>query len=260
MSGVTVATINLHRTQDRWLRRRELLVSELLDRQPDLISLQEIDRPVGQGRWLRNQINSRLTGSGRGPYRLVQQNKRHPIHGFFESIGILSKLPIVASDALSLGYGGRVALRAHVERSARVTLDFVAVHLHNISADHEARLEQVMLLDGWLNEGNPAPLQIIAGDFNEVPGGPAIAYMKQRYRSAMVEHRGYEPLATFPTALVRREDDWSGCLDFIFLSNAVKRVEAAEIICRTPADDDPTLYPSDHVGLMVTLDLGDEIH
>lgn len=258
MPTVTVATINLHRSQDRWLRRRQLLVAELLDRQPDLISLQEIDRLVSQGRWLRNQINSRLTGSGRGPYRLIQQSKRHLIHGLFESIGILSKLPIVASDALSLGYGGRVALRAHIERSARQSLDFVAVHLHQVSADREARLEQVMLLDGWLNDSNPAPLQIIAGDFNEIPGGPAIAYMKQRYRSAMAEHRGHEPLATFPTALVQRDDDWSGCLDYIFLSSAVKRVETAEIIFRTPAGDDPTLYPSDHVGLMVTLDLGDE--
>lgn len=253
MDKVTVGTLNLKNRQNRWLQRRSLVVAQLLDAQPDLISLQEIYRPLGQGRWLRNQINSRLSGKTSEPYRLVQKRRQHPIRGYFEGIGILSKLPMLSHDATSLGYGGRVALRANVELPSRETLDFVAVHLHHVAEDREARLEQVMRLWGWLNEGNPTPLQVIAGDFNELPTGPAVQQMKQMYRSTFVESRGYDPIATFPTALAPNPDGWAGCLDYIFVSKAVEQVVEARIFCNKASPDDATLYPSDHVGLLATL-------
>ena len=253
MSEITVATLNLRGRHDRWQRRRGLVVSEILNVQPELVSLQEISRPIGQGRWLCTQINVRLSGSPKRPYRLLQQPLTHLVRGRLEAIGILTKLPVVSTDMTSLGHGGRVAMRVNVELPTRETLDFVAVHLHNIAADQEARVEQVMRLSGWLQNHNPVPLQVVAGDFNEIPTGPAIELMKQSYRSAFVETRGYEPLATFPTALVTRPDGWSGCLDYIFVSQAIPEVVDARIFCRRPAADDPTLYPSDHVGLLASL-------
>jgi endonuclease/exonuclease/phosphatase family metal-dependent hydrolase len=256
MARISVATINLRNRQDRWLKRRELLVAQLLDVQPDLVSLQEIYRPISQGSWLKNQLNTRLSGSSKHPYQLVQKRKHHPIHGYFEGIGVLSKLPVLAQDAVSLGYGGRVALRVNVELPSRESLDFVAVHLHHIAHDRQARVEQVMRLSGWLNDRNPVPLQVIAGDFNELPDGLAIKQMKQVYRSAFVEAWGHEPLATFPTALIQPLFDWSGCLDYVFISKGVGEVLESLIFCDKPAADDPTLYPSDHVGLLVALDVG----
>lgn len=98
------------------------------------------------------------------------------------------------------------------------------------------------------------PLQVIAGDFNEVPDGPAIRQMKQTYRSALSEVRGYEPLATFPTTLTPRTDDWSGCIDYIFVSSGIS-VGQAGIFANKPRQDDPTLYASDHVGLVATLQI-----
>jgi endonuclease/exonuclease/phosphatase family metal-dependent hydrolase len=255
MLQLTVATLNLRNRQDRWLERRRLIVAELLDTRPDLVSLQEIHRPIGQGKWLCNQINHRLSGSAKKPYHLVQCRRRHLIKGYFEGIGILSQLPILSHDAVSLGYGGRVALRANVELPTRQTLDFVAVHLHSVAEDREARFEQIMQLNGWLNDRNAVKNQVIAGDFNEVPDGPAIRQMKQVYRSAFVEARGYDPIATYPTALVTRPDGWAGCLDYIFVSKAIDRVFDAQIFCRKPSAEDPTLYPSDHVGLLVTLEI-----
>jgi endonuclease/exonuclease/phosphatase family metal-dependent hydrolase len=254
---ITVATLNLRNHQDRWLKRRELVVAQLLDAAPDLISLQEVYRPIGQANWLKNQINGRLgtTAAGR-PYRLVQKRRHHPWKGYLEGIAILSRLPILSHDAIALGYQGRVALRANIELPNRETVDFVAVHLHHRARDREARVEQVMKLTGWLNEQNPVPLRIIGGDFNELPQGPAILQMKQGYRSAFEECWGHEPLATYPTALVRTEIGWAGCLDYIFISPAVERVLKVQIFCKKPAADDPTLYPSDHVGLLVTLETG----
>ncbi|MFZ0545839.1 MAG: endonuclease/exonuclease/phosphatase family protein [Candidatus Promineifilaceae bacterium] len=257
MPEITVATLNLRNRQDRWLKRRELVVAQLLDATPDLISLQEVYRPFGQATWLKNQINGRLGAKAAGrPYRIVQKRRHHYWKGYLEGIAILSRLPILSHDAISLGYEGRVALRANIELPTRETLDFVAVHLHHLARDREARVEQVMLLTGWLNEQNPVPLRVIAGDFNEVPQGPAIQQMKQGYRSAFEERWGHEPVATFPTALVEREDDWAGCLDYIFISPAVESVQKVQIFCDKPSVNDPTLYPSDHVGLLVTLETG----
>lgn len=253
MPDITVASLNLRNRQDRWLKRRELIVSQLIDAAPDLVSLQEIYRPIGQGRWLRNQINNRLTGSSDRPYRLIQQRRQHLSQGYFEGIGILSKLPVLSHDAVSLGYQGRIALRANVELPSRETLDFVATHFHHVAHDREARLEQAMRLVGWLNNVSRVPLQVIAGDFNETPTGPAIQYLKQLYRSAFEEARGYELIATFPTALVSRPDDWTGCLDYLLLSPAVGQVLEARLFCHRPAAGDPTLYPSDHVGLLARL-------
>jgi endonuclease/exonuclease/phosphatase family metal-dependent hydrolase len=254
MSAITVATLNLRGHRDRWRRRRELVVAELLDLQPDLVSLQEIHRPSAQGRWLQHQVNMRLGGSPRRPYRLFQRRKAGLIRGYQEGIGVLTRLPVLSHDALNLGHGGRVALRVNVELETRKTLDFVAVHLHHVAAEREARLEQATRLVGWLNGPDRVPLQVIAGDFNELPDGPAIRQIRQLYRSAFVEARGYDPVATFPTALVESSDGWSGCLDYLFVSKAVSRVAEAAIFCRRPASDDPRLYPSDHVGLVARIE------
>ena len=120
-----------------------------------------------------------------------------------------------------------------------------------------------MTLVGWLNNLRPVPLQVVAGDFNEVPTGPAIQLMKQGFRSAYEEVYGREPLATYPTALVMPKPaydgspgaGWAGCLDYIFVSPAVKRVVSASLFCDIPSPIDDTLYPSDHVGVIATLEI-----
>ena len=255
MIELTVATINLRHNADRWRHRRHLLVAQLVDAQPDLISLQEISFPIGQGPWLCRQINLRLSGQADQPYRLVQKRKRHLIKGYYEGIGILSRLPILYHDTVGLGYGGRLALRVHIELTSRQVADFVCTHFHHLPHDQEARLEQAMWLTGWLRTSRPVPYQIIAGDFNELPNGTAIGYIKQSFRSAYELAHGYEPLATFPTALIQPPLDWAGCIDYIFLSPAITNVTQARIFCDQPHPEDDTLYPSDHVGLIVTLRL-----
>lgn len=254
MPVLRVATLNLRNREARWQERRHLLVEQLLETAPDLVSLQEISLPIRQGHWLRQQLNLRISGSEKAPYRLFQQRKKHWLKGYYEGIGILTKLPVIYRDAVGLGYGGRVALRLNVELPTRQTLDFVAVHLHPTAADRQARQEQAMQLVAWLNGRRRVPRQMIAGDFNEVPAGLAIAYMKQSYRSAYAEVHGHEPLATFPTALIPT-DGWAGCLDYIFVSTAVPPIRHAQLFCTRHAPDDDTLYPSDHVGVLATIDL-----
>lgn len=256
MAALTVATLNLRGRHDRWSDRRHLMVAQLLDIQPDLLSLQEISVPIGQGKWLRNQLNARLAAEGQRPYALIQRHKAHWLYGRQEAIGILTRLPVRYHDSIDLGYGGCVALRANIELPDRHALDFVATHLHHVARDIEAREEQVMKLMGWLATSRHVPLQVVAGDFNEVPQGLATRRMRQGFRSAYADRHGYEPLATFPTML-RGVHDWSGCLDYIFLSPSVGKVTAANIFMDKPAVDDDTLYPSDHVGLIATIEMAD---
>jgi endonuclease/exonuclease/phosphatase family metal-dependent hydrolase len=247
MTHLTIATLNLRNRSDRWLERRDLVVAELLALQPDLVGLQEIYMPIRQGYWLRNQLNARL--AHQPPYRLLQARKRHPIKGYFEGIGILTRLPILSSDIMNLGYDGRVALRAGIELPSHTPLDFVVTHLHHVARDRQARLEQVMSLMGWLQHRGPVSHQIVVGDFNETPDGPAILQMKAAYDSAFERAVGYEPLATYPTGLVG--GDWAGCLDYIFVSKSVDKVRRARLFCTRPAPQDENLFPSDHVGLLV---------
>ncbi|PID85891.1 MAG: hypothetical protein CSA11_09760 [Chloroflexi bacterium] len=260
MDQITIATINLRNRADRWRERRHLLVNQIFDAEPDLVSLQEVYFPIRQGQWLRNQINVRLKQTGKRPYQLILCRKKHLIEGYYEGIGVLTKLPVRYHDSLNLGYGGRVALRVNVELPSSQTLDFVAVHLHHNLHDTEIRHEQVMRMTGWLHEPGHAPHQVVAGDFNEVPSGRAIYRMKQSYKSAYELVHDSEPLATFPTALTLIPDGSGGmetdleanCLDYIFVSSAI-RVNAATLFCAKPSLENPFLYPSDHVGLLVTI-------
>jgi endonuclease/exonuclease/phosphatase family metal-dependent hydrolase len=254
VSELTVATINLRNHDDRWLERRQLLVSALHDLDADLIGLQEISVIIGQGRWLVKQLNSCLRGTSKRPYQLIQISRYHPSHWTL-GIGVLTRLPILYRDSLKLGYGGRVALRVNVELPSRQTLDFVCTHLHHVAQAYEARLEQAMTLIGWLNSRRRIPLQVITGDFNELPDGSAIRYIKQSFHSAFMDVHGHEPLATFPTALLQPFRDWAGCLDYVFLSPAVYRVNNAFLFCNRPAESDDTLYPSDHVGVAAKLEV-----
>lgn len=254
MPSFTVATLNLRNRMDRWYERRELIVAEIIEKQPDVLALQEISMPIGQGRWLWNQVNLRLTGKSGRPYRLIQRRKRHLIEGYKEGIGFLCKLPVVAQSVVGLGYRGRVALRITIEMATGQLVDVICTHFHHGKENIEARHEQAMRLLGWLTEDpNRVACQVVAGDFNDVPGSLAIRAMKQVYRSAYEVKHGYEPLATFPTALVNRPEPLAVCLDYIFISPAVQKVEKAEIFASHAAAHDDTLYPSDHVGLMVKL-------
>lgn len=254
LTPVTVATINIHNRADRWLKRRHLLVGAIVQQMPELVSLQEVSASIRQGNWLRKQINYRLSGSGRGPYRLVQRRRTGLFDLMGEGIAILSRLPILYHDSIELGYSGRVALRAHVELPSHQTMDFVATQLHHVSYDREARQEQAMKLMSWLQSHKHVPIQVIAGDLNEPPEGLAVRYCKQSFRSVYADVYGREPLATFPTALAYSSRP-AVCLDYILVSNAVQRVAEASLFCDKHDREDDTLYPSNHVGLIARLEV-----
>lgn len=97
--------------------------------------------------------------------------------------------------------------------------------------------------------------------------------MRQHFISAHSAHHGSEPEFTAPTplrykfsglrrtlsrlgnaALNRSFQPWRGTVDYIFVSRHLGVLDCRTVLKR-PAPHDHTLYPSDHVGLAVTLAL-----
>lgn len=214
---------------------------------------------IGQGRWIARQVNIRVSGDAKRPYRIVQV-RRAGFRSFSQGVGIMTRMPIIYHDSASIGYDG-VACRANIELPAgaagtrRQSLDFVSVQLHHGATAGEARHEQAMSLVGWLNEKRRVPLQVISGDFNEPPDCGSVNFMRQTYRSALAEYRGRDPYATYPTNLVQPQPVPAVCLDYVFLSPAVYRVTKAGLFADKAAFDNDSLYPSDHVGLLVGLEV-----
>lgn len=261
MPKLTVATINLRNRQDRWFQRRHLLIGQLIDAAPDLIAMQEIDGTIVQGRWIRGQINARMGRDNERPYHFVHHRSFLPFQG--HTNGILSRFPVVYHEQLNLGYGGRTALRANIRLPNNHFFDFVCTHFHSDRKTPQIRKEQAMLLTGWLNNHKWVPIQIVAGDFNDLPQSDAVQYIKQQFDSVYERVHLHEPYATYPTALVPPKPPydgshrlgWSGCLDYIFISPGVKRVHWAKIFLDKPSEEDDTLYPSDHVGLIAEIEV-----
>ena len=69
--------------------------------------------------------------------------------------------------------------------------------------------------------------------------------------SAYAGANGEEPAVTWPSGLIAPAMDTDGepgCLDYIWVSGAVRVVDLRLVFDR-PAVGDPSLYPSDHVGV-----------
>ena len=97
------------------------------------------------------------------------------------------------------------------------------------------------------------------GDFNADPQEPTYARMLAAgFRSAYAEANGAEPAVTWPSGLQAPAMDTDGdpdCLDYIWLRGAVRVVDARLAFDR-PHPEDPTLYPSDHLGIGAHVEVG----
>lgn len=133
-------------------------------------------------------------------------------------------------------------------------------------------MRQAQSLIDWMSIDLPA---VICGDFNALPHYRAIHLLKKRFISAYQEVHGREPDYTFPTLLKRGPglrhatrhsalrligratnipgSTWRGTLDYIFVSRGVQ-VADCRVEFNQPTQDDPLIYPSDHLGLYAALD------
>jgi Endonuclease/Exonuclease/phosphatase family. len=162
------------------------------------------------------------------------------------------------------------ALRLRVgERSVVVVNGHFMFHVY----DHIKRTRQVQRVLNWLRLAAASYPTVACGDFNATPQMRTIQMMKESFTSAYEIRHGREPEYTCPTPLVyrfnavrkglsavgnliayRQPEPWRGTLDYIFVDGNFD-VLSCELVLNASAPDDPTLYPSDHVGLCATLAL-----
>ncbi len=261
---IRVATVNLLNDLSRWAERRSLLAEGLAPLELDLIGLQEVTSPLGEStaHWLAGELGgysahvSPKTGGGR----------RH------EGIAVLSRLPVEAYEVLDLGSQERTAQFITVWAGGRSVL-FVNGHYHWLPGVHGPRVRQVERVLHRAEAFLPDIPVVACGDFNGLPGSPAIDLMRRSFASAHESFHGREPDFTCPTPLTsghaarsavtrgllrlftnRPGDSWRGTLDYIFVSPGLRVVECGVVLDR-PSPGDPTLYASDHLGVAATLEI-----
>ena len=248
MPHLDVATINMRNIADRWPERLPLLLADMAALQPDLLGLQECVFAVEQDRL--------LGASGAGRYGIHRGWAGRPEYGN----SVLVREPLVITEPperLDLGRN-RSALRVLVE-DAGATVAMVVTHLHHVPADEAEREEQARELVAWLAE-RPAPGgTIVVGDFNAEPVEATYRVMTGAgFRSAHAEANGAEPAVTWPSGIQAPgmdTDGEPGCLDYIWLSGPL-HATACRLAFDRPAAGDPTLFPSDHLGLVARVVLG----
>ncbi len=245
---VRIATLNVRNTADGWRRRRELLVRQLLELYPDVIGLQELrsipDQAASIGRQVRRRTQGRVVFER---YRTYKTG----LWGFWEGIGLLTRLPVV--DRASLGLGGqyRVAQRVTVRLPTGGELDVYNAHL--ASDDETMRTAQAQRILEWIRS-KPAAPHVLLGDLNARPGSPTVEILSSNLRSAHAVVHGQEPARTVPTPLRRGATGAGSVLDYILVSDQVEVHDARVAFDQVdPADEH--LAASDHYGLAATLSL-----
>ena len=263
MAVFKLVTFNLlNKKPSRWHERRKLIVRELRALQPDVIALQEVSLPHNNAQWLADQL---------GGYKVYTAPKAGAL-GAREGVATLSRLPMEARWTINLQAQSRVAQVLRL-RLGDQPLIVVNGHFLFHVYDHIKRTQQVRQVLGWLRASADGCPTIACGDFNATPEMRTIQTMKRDFRSAYALVHGREPEYTCPTPLVyrfnalrkglstlgnllanRQPRPWRGTLDYIFVDRHF-RVLSCDLVLNAPAEDDPTLYPSDHVGLCATLAL-----
>jgi endonuclease/exonuclease/phosphatase family metal-dependent hydrolase len=248
MDRLHVATLNILNLADRWDERLPLLLADFAALQPDVIGLQEVVYVLQQDRL--------IGAAGAGEYRSVRGWAGRPEYG--NAILLRAGLEPTAVERLELGHG-RSAHRLRLGLPNGASLIFAVTHLHHAVDAAAERDRQAADLLAWLADAPAADGQVVVGDFNADPREPTYARMIDAgFASAHQLANGTEPAVTWPSGLQAPAMDTDGdpdCLDYIWVRGAVTVVDCRLVFDR-PAVDDPTLYPSDHLGLAAHLEIG----
>lgn len=243
-----VATLNILNLADRWSERLPLILTDMAALQPDLLGLQEVVFVMQQDRI--------IGAAGEGHYAVLRGWAGRPEYGN----SLLVRSPLTTRDHERLDLGShRAAHRVVVDLPNGASILVAVTHLHHVPADEAIRDAQAEALIDWLAAGPASDATIVMGDFNAEPAEPSYARMVSAgFHSAFAQADGAEPAVTWPSGLqapAMDTDGPPGCLDYIWLRGTVA-VTSARLVFDRPHPDDPTLYPSDHLGIAARLEVG----
>jgi len=250
MDRLHVATLNIRNLADRWAERQGLIYADMAALQPDLLGLQEAVYVLQQDRL--------IGAAGEGTYSAMRGWAGRPEYGN----SLLIRRPLTGEDYERVDLGlGRSAHRVRVELPGGASVVMAVTHFHHPqdAESERARDEQATTLLEWLAGSPAADATILVGDFNATPREPAHArIVAAGFRSSFLEANGQEPEYTWPSGLQAEAMDTDGdpgCLDYIWVRGEVRVVDC-RLAWDRPAVDDPTLYPTDHLGLAAHLEIG----
>jgi endonuclease/exonuclease/phosphatase family metal-dependent hydrolase len=243
-----VATLNVRNLADRWPERLPLLLADMAALQPDLLALQEVVFVMQQDRL--------LGAAGEGHYAALRGWAGRPEYG--NSLLVRETFTWHANERLDLGWN-RAANAMLLDLPGGASVLVAVTHLHHDPDDETVRDEQAAALLAWLSAAPRTDGVVVMGDFNAEPEEPTYARMVDAgFRSAYAEANGSDPAVTWPSGLQAPAMDTEGppgCLDYIWTRGAIRVVDSRLVFDR-PHPDDPTLYPSDHLGLAARLEIG----
>jgi endonuclease/exonuclease/phosphatase family metal-dependent hydrolase len=248
MDRLHVATLNIRNLADRWFERLPLLLADMAALQPDLLGLQEVVYVMQQDRL--------IGAAGEGRYGAVRGWAARPEFGN----SLLVREPLIATetDRVDLAWN-RSAQRSLIHLAGGSSVLVVVTHLHHPAPDEGIRDEQTTSILEWLEEAPAADATILMGDFNADPAEPAPVRLRSAgFRSAYEVANGADPAVTWPSGLQAPAMDTDrdpACIDYIWV-RGVARVASARLVFDRPDPEDPTLYPSDHLGIAAQLEIG----
>lgn len=241
---LSIATLNILGTADRWSERQPLIEAAFASLAPDVLALQEVAFGAGQ--------DMSIAASGRDEYAIV---RAHEKPDFGNALLVRSTL---ARGGGSLERQAREVDLGDGRAAAIVDVDgvrLVSTHLHWVPAEASTRLEQIARLLGALEHDRSARRTIIAGDLNATPDEPACRALREAgFRSSYASANGAEPEWTYPTPATPQDVAVRppSCIDYIWVDRAVEVVEARTAFDEPAAAD---LYPSDHRGIVARLEV-----
>jgi len=240
-----VATLNLAQTEKRWEERRELIVNQLGDLRPDIFTLNEIAIVPGTGRWIKEMAKERLGID----YALLQQLRTDT-----DAEGILTTFPVIGVDSLQIREGRSVAQFARLDIQGK-RIDVYVTHLYRSQGKDSVRKMQVRELLLWITARGDSEAKIVCGDFNASLEQPSARLMTEVLRPTQTEPTAFTPLREVDSSPVHPYwDRFDRCIDFIWVTKSLKAL-ASGLCFNKPAADNPTLWPSDHVGVWADLEL-----
>ena len=168
----------------------------------------------------------------------------------WEGLAVLSRLPVLERERISLHGQHRVAQRVVVRLPDGGLLGFCNTHLAS-GPDEPIRTRQAQRLLDWMDE-RPGLPQVLVGDFNAGVAKPTIRLLKERLASAHEAVHGREPPKTGPTPLRVGAVGRGAVLDYVFV-NPLVEVHDARLTFDEVTPDERPLAASDHYGLAATI-------
>ena len=236
-----IATLNLRLTLDRWPERLPLVVDALAATDAEVIGLQEVALPIRQDHLVADALNARDPDRPYAVHTAPKWGDANP-----EAVSLLSRVPVAEHEVCELPEGGRVAQRIEVHLDGR-PLHVVNTHLHDWPHDDESvREPQLRRILGWLANLDVLGSCVLLGDLNARPGTTTLGAALEVLTNALPDG-----VMTFPTPLAAEQFPPSQ-IDHILCSPGL-RVVSAGLVADCADPDDPTLYASDHLGILAEI-------